>query len=335
MQAARLVAIGDMQVMDIARPEPGPTDLLVRVEACGLCGSDRHMFKGEYPTALPVTLGHEFAGIIEAVGSAVTDFAAGTRVTGDPNMSCGHCAHCLAGRPNLCAELTAIGVFRDGGFADYVIVPQGQAVRLPETLNPLHGAFCEPVGCCLHALDVARMAPGASVAIFGGGVIGLLMVELVRLAGAGTIILSTRQKPRRELAERLGATHTVDASGDVVAEIHRLLPGGVDVSIECAGVAETFSQSIAATRRGGTVVIFGVMPKGEMVSVSPYDLLVNELRLESAWLNPGTHARAAQLVASGALELDALISRTIPLGDLPAVLKAPPAFGEVKTIATP
>lgn len=335
MQAARLVAIGDMRIMDVARPEPGPGEVLVRVEACGLCGSDRHMFKGEYPTALPVTLGHEFAGIVEAVGAGVTAFAAGARVTGDPNISCGQCADCVAGRPNLCAGLTAIGVFRDGGFADYVIVPQGQAVRLPETLNPLHGAFCEPVGCCLHALDVARIAPGASVAIFGGGVIGLLMVQLVKLAGACTIILSTRQKPRRELAERLGATHTVDASHDPVADIHRLLPGGVDVSIECAGVAETFGQSIAATRRGGAVVIFGVMAQGETVSVSPYDLLVNELQLESAWLNPGTHARAAELVASGALDLDALITRTIPLGDLPAALRAGPSLGEVKVIVTP
>lgn len=335
MQAARLVATGDMQVFDVAGPEPGPTDLLVRVEACGLCGSDRHMFRGEYPTALPVTLGHEFAGIVEAVGNEVHGFAVGARVTGDPNISCGHCKQCLAGRPNLCAQLTAIGVFRDGGFADYVIVPQGQAVQLPPALNPLHGAFCEPVGCCLHALDVARIKPGASVAIFGGGVIGLLMVQLAKLAGAGTIILSTRQKPRRELAERLGATHTVDAGGDAVGAIRQLLPDGVDVAIECAGVAETFSQSIAATRRGGTVVIFGVMPQGEMVSVSPYDLLVNELRLESAWLNPGTHVRAAQLVASGAVNLDALITRTIGLRDLPAALAAAPAFGEVKTIVTP
>lgn len=335
MHAARLVGIADMRVSEIPRPMPGPGDLLVRVEACGLCGSDRHMFRGEYPTGMPVTLGHEFAGIVEAAGDDVTGFQPGMRVTGDPNISCGHCAQCLAGRPNLCAELTAIGVFRDGGFADYVIVPQAQAVRLPETLDPLHGAFCEPVGCCLHALDVARVTPGATVAIFGGGVIGLLMVELVKLAGAGAIILSTRQKPRRELAERLGATHTVDGSSDAVGQIRRLLPGGVDIAIECAGVAETFAQSIAATRRGGTVVIFGVMPKGEMVSVSPYDLLVNELRLESAWLNPGAHARAAQLVASGALDLDALITRTIPLAELPAALAAAPAQGEVKTIVVP
>lgn len=335
MQAARLVAIGDIKVMDIAKPEPGDTDLLVRVEACGLCGSDRHMFKGEFPTALPVTLGHEFAGLVEAVGPGVSGFAPGMRISGDPNISCGHCAQCLAGRPNLCPELTAIGVFRDGGFAEYVIVPQGQAVRLPDTLDPLHGAFCEPIGCCLHALDVARITPGATVAIFGGGVIGLIMLQLVKRAGAGTVILSTRQKPRRELAERLGATHTVDGGDDAVAEIRRLVPGGVDVAIECAGVAATFTQSIAATRRGGAVVVFGVMPQGEMVSVSPYDLLVNEIRLESAWLNPATHARAAELVATGALELDALISRTIPLAELPAALQAPPALGEVKTIVVP
>src|SRR5690606_18315925 len=106
MQAARLVAIGDIKVMDIAKPEPGDTDLLVRVEACGLCGSDRHMFKGEFPTALPVTLGHEFAGLVEAVGPGVSGFAPGMRISGDPNISCGHCAQCLAGRPNLCPELT-------------------------------------------------------------------------------------------------------------------------------------------------------------------------------------------------------------------------------------
>lgn len=335
MRAARLIAAGDMRMFNVGRPEPGPDDLLVRVEACGLCGSDRHMFRGEYPTALPVTLGHEFAGIIEAAGEAVAGFEIGERITGNPNVSCGECPYCRAGRPNLCARLTPIGVFRDGGFADYVIVPRQQAVRLPQTLNPLHGAFCEPIGCCLHALDVARIEPGASVAIFGGGVIGLLMVQLVKLAGAGNIILSTRQRPRRELAERLGATHTVGASGEAVAEIRRILPEGVDVAIECAGVAATFTQSIAATRRGGAVVVFGVMPQGESVEMSPYDLLVNELRLESAWLNPGTHGRAAELVAAGALDLDTLITRTIALADLPTALADVPALGEVKTIVVP
>lgn len=338
MQAARLVSVGTMVLEEIEKPDPGPGDLLVRVRACGICGSDRHMFRGEYPTALPVTLGHEFCGVVEAVGEG-TRFAPGTLITGDPNVSCGHCAYCRDGRPNLCDKLTAIGVLRDGGLADYVIVPQGQAIELPAGLSPLHGAFSEPLACCLHGLDVARIRPGDSVAVLGGGVIGLLMVQLARLAGATTIILSTRQKPRRELAEELGATHTVDAATtDVVAAIAGpggMVPGGVDVVLECAGVAETFRQGLAAARRGGAMVIFGVMPSGEEVAVSPYELLVKELRLESAWLNPLTHARAARMIAAGVLELDRLITRTIPLAEVPAVIGAAPAAGEIKIIAVP
>ena len=257
------------------------------------------------------------------------------RITGDPNIACGFCAACRMGRPNLCEHLTAIGVFRDGGFADYVIVPEGQAHVLPANLAPQRGAFSEPLACCLHALDLAGIVPGSSVAILGGGVIGLLMVQLAKLAGASTIILSTRQAARRELAERLGATATVDASGDVVAAVRGpggIAPGGVDVVLECAGVADTVTQSLQLARRGGTVVIFGVSPKGEKVAIEPYDLLVNELKVVAAWLNPLTHARAAAMVASGALELDALVTRTIPLVDLPAVLASAPAQGEVKTM---
>lgn len=339
MRTARLEAIGEMVVRDVAQPTPGPNDLLVKVEACGVCGSDRHMFAGEYPTALPVTLGHEFSGIVEAVGSGVDGVAVGARVTGDPNISCGVCDHCEAGRPNLCGELSPIGVFRDGGFAQYVLVPEGQASVLPDDLNPLHGAFCEPVGCCLHGLDIARIEPGASVAILGGGVIGLLMVELVKQAGASTIILSTRQAPRRALALELGATHVVDpVKNDPVAAVRDaggIVPGGVDVVIECAGVAETFTQALAMARRGGAVVVFGVMPQGVEVSVQPFDFLTRELRIESAWLNPFTHKRAAELIASGALSLDKLITRTISLDELPSALVAAPELGEIKTIVVP
>jgi len=336
MRAVRLEGIGSMAVREVARPEAGPTDLLVRVEAVGICGSDRHMFKGEYPTALPVTLGHEFCGIVEAVGPEVTRFVPGERITGDPNIACGWCQQCRNGRPNLCDSLTAIGVFRDGGFADYVVVPQGQAHLLPADLNPLHGAFCEPLACCLHGLDVARIRPGDSVAVLGGGVIGLLMVQLARLAGAGRVVMITRQQARRELALTLGATEAVDpVVEDAVAAVRGIVKGGVDVVLECAGVPQTFVQGIGMVRRGGTLVLFGVTPAGVEVPVVPYDLLVNELRIESAWLNPLTHARAAAMVAAGTLELDRLISRTIGLDEVAGIVGAAPAPGKVKIIAVP
>jgi len=336
MQAARLNAIGAMRIENVPQPVPGPGELLVRLAATGICGSDRHMFRGEYPTALPVTLGHEFCGIVEARGEGAGRIPIGAKITGDPNIACGHCPACRMGRPNLCHNLTAIGVFRDGGFADYLVMPEGQAFELPADLDPIRGAFSEPLACCLHGLDVARIVPGNSVAVLGGGVIGMLMVQLARLAGAQTVVLSTRQQPRRQLALEIGATHTVDPGAGALVEAiagpHGIVPGGVDVVLECAGVPETFRQSLALARRGGAVVIFGVMPQGEIVGVEPFDLLFRELRVEGAYLNPQTHARAAAMVASGVLELDRLVSRTISLAELPGVLGAPPAFGEIKTV---
>ncbi|MDO8359439.1 MAG: zinc-dependent alcohol dehydrogenase family protein [Devosia sp.] len=336
MKAARLHRAGEMSVEDVAVPALGPRDLLVRVEAAGICGSDRHMFRGEYPTTLPVTLGHEFCGIVEGAGEGVSRVRVGDRIIADPNIACGHCPACRAGRVNLCANLKAIGVTQDGGFADYVAVPEGQAIVLPADLDPLLGAFSEPLACCLHGLEVARIKPGDSVAVLGGGVIGLLMVQLARLAGAGIVVLSTRQAPRRELALSLGATHAVDPStGDAVAAIREIAPDGVDVALECAGVPETFGQSLAVARRGGAVVLFGVMARGTKVAVEPFDLLVREVRLEAAYLNPHTHARAATMIAASQLKLVPLISRIIGVDGVPAELLAEPRFGDIKVMVRP
>lgn len=268
----------------------------------------------------------------EAVGEGAGRIGKGTRVTVDPNIACGHCPACRMGRPNLCHNLIAIGVFRDGGFAEYVVVPELQTFELPADLPAIHGAFSEPLACCLHGLDVARIQPGMSVAVLGGGVIGMLMVQLARMAGATEVVLSTRQAPRRELALSLGATQTVDPAAGDAGAFNRIAPDGVDVVLECAGVPETFAQAITLARRGGTVVVFGVMPKGEVVGVEPFDLLFRELRLEGAYLNPLTHKRAVEMIASGRLSLDPLVSRIVTLAELPAILAAPIPFGEIKTM---
>ncbi|UJW86315.1 zinc-dependent alcohol dehydrogenase family protein [Devosia sp. SL43] len=336
MRAVRLEALGALAMREIPRPTAGAGEILVRVLAAGICGSDRHMFRGEYPTGRPVTLGHEFCGVVEAVGASVTGFDGGELVTVDPNIACNACRACHEGRPNLCDNLLAIGVFRDGGFAEFVAVPALQAHLLPPGLDPVHGAFSEPLACCLHALDVARIVPGGSVAILGGGVIGLLMVQLARVAGAGEVFLVTRQEARRALAMELGATATVDpASGDVVASVRRMSGQGVDVVLECAGVPETLQQGLKMLRKGGTLVLFGVTPDGVAVPVRPFDLLVNEIRLEAAYLNPHTHARAAAMVASGVLELDRLVTHQVGLDAVAAIVGAPPQPGEIKVIVTP
>ena len=339
MHAVRLEAVGQLHRREVPTPVPGPGDLLVRVEACGVCGTDRHLLHGEFPSTPPVTLGHEFCGIVEAVGEGVAAFRPGMRITGDPNIHCGRCDQCMLGRINLCRNLRALGIHRDGGFADYVLVPEGQAYELPLDLPSAHGAFCEPLACCLHGMDTAAIRPGQSVVVLGGGVIGLLVVQLARLAGAAEVVLSTRQASRRTLALTLGATAGVDPSaGDPVAAIAGpggLLPGGADVVIECAGVADTVEQSVRLARSGGTVVILGVMPQGETVRIEPFDILFRELKVLGSFINPFVHRRAADLIARGTVKVEPLITRRIGLDGVVDVVSNPPAPGEVKVLVMP
>ncbi|WP_086994158.1 zinc-dependent alcohol dehydrogenase family protein [Rhizobium sullae] len=339
MKAVRLEATGRLAVSRVGKPVPGPGEVLVKVEACGICGTDRHLFLGEFPSKPPVTLGHEFTGIVEAVGEGVTAFRPGMRVTGDPNIACGRCPDCQRGRVNLCRNLQAIGIHRDGGFAEYVCMPEQQAFELPQSLAPLHGVFCEPLACCLHGVDLAEIKAGASVAVLGGGVIGLLVVQLARLAGATRVVLVTRNAAKRRLAEELGATVTVDPlAGDtagLVTPDDGLLPGGADIVFECAGVTETMEQAPLLARRGGTVVVLGVMPQGARISLQPFDLLFREIKLVNSFLNPFTHGRAADLIASGAIKVEPLISRRIGLDDAPDAIANPARNGEIRVIVVP
>jgi len=334
VRAARLQHVDDLRVHAVAEPEPGPGEVVLRVEACGICGTDRHILHGEYPAALPVTLGHEFAGTVAATGAGAR-LVIGTRVAVDPNIACGVCRECRRGDACLCPRRMALGVDLDGGLAEYALVPDAQAYALPPDMPIEWGALCEPLACCLHGLDLAAIQPGMDVVILGGGVIGQLMAQLARLAGA-TVVLVTRQESRRRLAEDLGATATLDPAADVIASVAGdpggLLPGGADVVLECAGTVETFEQGIALARRGGTVLVFGVAPQGATARVSPFAIFARELRILGSYLNPHTHGRAVELAASGRLALGPLITRRVALNEAPRVLGAAPARGEVKIV---
>jgi L-iditol 2-dehydrogenase len=331
MKSVRLEAIGEIFTQETKKPIPSSGELLVRVEACGVCGTDRHLLHGEFPCTPPVTLGHEFSGVIEGLGSSVSGFAIGERVTGDPNIHCGRCDMCQAGRINLCRSLQAIGIHRDGGFAEYVLVPQKQAYKLPANLSPLHGAFCEPLACCIHGIDMAGIRTGASVIVLGGGVIGMLVVQLARLAGATSVTMVTRQASKRALAETLGATASVDPSNPRFAQEIRQ----ADVIIECAGVPETVALAPRLARSGGTVVILGVLPQGVKVEFEPFDILFRELAILGSFINPHTHARAGSMIATSVIKVEPLISRTVSLEEAPGVIRNPPPPGEIRALVVP
>ncbi len=329
MKALRLHAARDLRLSEVAEPLPGPGEVLVRVEAAGICGTDRHLFLGEFPCRPPVTLGHEFCGIIKAVGDGV-DLAPGSRVTCDPNDPCLACGPCLKGRPNLCERPSITGITRDGGFAPFAVFPARKAIALPADLHPHHGAFAEPLACTLHGLDLGAPRPGERVTVLGGGVIGLLALQLARNAGA-EVLLVTRHPEKRRLAERLGATATAESV--VAAQAH--WPRGADLVLECAGVVETVEAAPALAAAGGRILVLGVLPKGARAQIEPFDLLFREISLLYSFLNPFTQARAAAMIASGAVDVAPLISRTIPLSEGLDAIANPARAGEVRVLVVP
>lgn len=328
MLATRLFGHEDIRTVEVPMPEPGPGDILIKVEAAGICGTDRHLFKGEFPSVPGTTLGHEFSGIV--VDSGGSDIAIGTRVTCDPNTWCGACDQCQRGRVNLCANNVATGIARDGGFAEFCAFPAAKAHVLPANIDALYGAFCEPLACTIHGMDIGAPSPGERVLVIGGGVIGLLAVQLAKLAGCHVMLL-TRSASKQALGKKLGADLVAGSLAEALAQWE----AGADLVVECAGVTDTVAMSPALARTGGRVVVLGVLPSGEQVPIEPFDLLFREIQMHFSFLNPFTHARAATMIAEGRIDVSDLVSRKISLHEAAKAIATPALPGEVRAIVVP
>ena len=334
MKATVFHGPGDLRVEERPVPEAAHGHVLVRIGACGICGTDRHIYHGEFATAPPVIIGHEFAGTVEVAGAGVDGLAPGDRVAIDPNMPCGVCRPCRRGQIHLCENLRALGVDIDGGFAQYCLVPRAQCYPLPGGVSLEAGAMTEPLACCLRGIDRAGIRPGDTVAIIGGGAIGQLLAQLSRLSGAARLVLSDPVAARRELALISGAEAVVDPTRVDPLAGGGPLEGGADVVIEAVGSARTTAQAIDWAAPGGTILWFGVTPPGATIPVEPNLLFRKELSIVGARINPFTHGRALALLGSGQVRVDHLITRRVGLAELPAVLDAPPGV-DVKTVVIP
>lgn len=307
MLAARFIAIGNLQLVKEDVPRPGPGEVLIKVKAAGICGTDAHILKGESASTPPVILGHEYAGEVVELGEEVNTLDLGDRISVDPNIFCHTCYYCHSGKEHLCLNLTALGVDIDGGFAEYAVVPEVQAHLLPPSVDFTAGAFIEPVACCIRGLQQACIQPGDEVAILGGGPIGLILLQLAVAAG-GRVTVSEPVQGKWALAKELGAVRTV---------LPEELPSDAfDVVIEAAGVKSTVEQSIKVARRGASVVWFGVSPQGTQAAIEPHEVFRKELQIAGSFINPHTHARAVKLVGTGAVQVEPLISHRFPLGKI-------------------
>ncbi|WP_432523735.1 alcohol dehydrogenase catalytic domain-containing protein [Kineococcus sp. SYSU DK006] len=328
MRAARFTGPGrPLQVQEVPRPEPGPDEVLVRVRAAGVCATELHFTDGLLtPARTPITLGHEVAGTVEAVGGAVTAWEPGDRVAVHYLHSCGDCRQCRRGRENLCAAPRGMLAFAsDGGFAEFVAVPARSLARIPEALAFVQAA---PVACsvttALHAAAVAGAGADDVAVVYGAGGVGSALVQVLRHRGARVVAVA-RSPRRRELARELGAEWTIDpADGDVGAQVQRLT-GGADCVVELVGTADSGRQALAALAPGGALVYVGY--SAERIELDPVRLVVPEQRiLTSVSSTLAELEQGLDLVARGVVR--SVVDRTEPLEAVDDVLGAL-ARGEV------
>jgi D-arabinitol dehydrogenase (NADP+) len=294
-------------------PEPGPGEVLIQVMASGICGTDLHIYRGEYLGDYPVIPGHEFSGIVTAAGSQVTRFKVGDRVAVEPNIACDNCIHCLNNRQNFCLNWQAIGVTLPGGMEQYVTAPE-KAVFSIGNLPFEQAAFMEPLSCVVHGVERARIDLGDKVAILGAGPIGDLILQMARLQGAAQITVLENNPGRAELARQLGADQVVDRMED-------LQPDTYDVVIDATGVISVMNRAIDFARHGGTVLLFGVPPSGKKMEFEAFKIFRKGLTLLSSYTSVRNSFQAINLLQTGQVRVEALISHRLPLKDLPRALE--------------
>ena len=314
MKAAVIYNPGDVQIADLEIPTPGPNQVLIKVAACGVCGTEHTLYTGGYYANYPVVLGHEFAGVVVEVGEKVKNFAPGNRVAVDPNRVCHQCDYCQMGSEHLCENLITLGITHNGGDAEYTLADEENVYLLPNSMTLEEGAFVEPLACALRAFEVANIRLGDIVLVLGAGSMGNLITQCVALSGAAHIIVSEPIQLRRELALANGATHVVDpTTQDVDAEVRKFQRIGADVVIEVVGGLKAQASAIGYARRGGQVVLYGVSPKGGKIEVCPFDINENEIKVTGSFNNPYTTAQAVRLIGARKVRVDNLISHRIPL----------------------
>ena len=304
-------------------PRPGPDDVLVKVKACGICGSDVHGYDGSSGRRIPpLVMGHEAAGIVAASGENVKDFREGQHVTFDSTVYCGLCEYCRKGEMNLCEHRQVLGVStpdfrRQGAFAEYVVVPRQIVHSIPQDLSFSYAAMIEPLAVAVHAVALSEIPKNGTALVVGAGMIGLLVLQALRETGCSTVIVSDIDDTRLKLAKDLGATVTINAKiADVPSEVkHHTAGNGVDVALEAVGSTPTIKAAIDSVRKGGTVTLIGnIAPAVEI----PLQAVVGrQIRLQGSAASSGEYPKCIEMLAQGRINLEPLISMVAPLTEGP------------------
>jgi 2-desacetyl-2-hydroxyethyl bacteriochlorophyllide A dehydrogenase len=340
MRAVIIDKPGEIHVGNVPDPKPRPHELIVRVGACGICGTDLHIAAGEFPPSpYPIIPGHEFAGEVVAIGSDVpqgigtqqTNIAVAARVAIDPSLFCGHCIFCRTGHGNLCLNWGAIGDTVNGAFAEYVAVPAANAYVLPDTISFREAALIEPISCAVHGIH--RLAPklGDTLLIVGAGTMGLLLLQLALRGGIARAAVVDMNTQRLERARQLGASSTYTDIKTLLSEE----PLGFDCVVDATGVAPAIEGAFDAVTRGGKLMVFGVAPEEARVSLSPFRIYNDEITVIGSMAVLYSFQAALDLMSSGAITTKAFLTETLPLDEFPKALDMVKRGVGVKTQVLP
>jgi L-iditol 2-dehydrogenase len=324
MKAAVFLSPHHIQLQDLSQPTPGGSEVLVRVTACGVCGTDVHIYRGQLTQAIqpPVVLGHEIAGVIQAIGPDVRHLPPGQHVCLDPLVSCGHCQYCQIGRPNLCPNLTTLGYVRNGGYAQFVLAPASNVYPLRPDVPPAAGILVETLACVLNGFDKLALQPGRTAMILGAGTVGLLWNQLLRASPISLLVQSEPVPFRRDRARQLGADITIDpATEDLPAAVHAVAADGIDYIIDASGDPNALQQAIPLVKKGGTFLIFGVCPADATIRVNPHDIYQKEMRILGSKMPPHRLYHAAQIIQAGRIDHKTIVTDVMPLTRLPEALE--------------
>lgn len=305
MKAAQISQPGQMDLVDIPCPEPAPNEVLIRVMASGICGTDVHIFRGEYLGGYPVIPGHEFSGVVEAVGSQVTRFKPGDRVAVEPNIACDNCEACLNNRQNFCENWQAVGVTRPGGMAQYTTAPEKAVFNIGD-LPFEEGAFVEPLSCVLHGLERLDAEMASKVVILGAGPIGILLLQGITAQGASQVTVVDKNEARTAFARQMGAAQTLTSLDDLKRDHY-------DVVIDATGAIPVMQRSLSFARPGGKVLLFGVPPAGKDMCVEAFQIFHKGLTVLSSFTSVRNSYQAVNLLRAGRVRVDDLVSHRLSL----------------------
>ena len=324
MKAAVFYKKEDLRIEDREIPKAYGDKVLVKIKACGICGTDMHIFDGDEgaaPTPAGTTLGHEFAGEVVEVGEMVNGIKVGDKVCVDPNKLCNECSFCKDGVGHFCENMIGIGTTVDGGFAEYCLVPMSQVYKFEKDISFSEAAMTEPVACCLHGIDMCNINCGDTVLVIGGGMIGLIMLQLASLKGAANLILVEPIKEKRDHALKLGADIVIDPINENVSDV--LAQNNItriNTVIECVGKTATIEQAISLAGKYSTVMMFGLTRPNDEIKIKPFEIFKKEIVLKASFINPYTQSRALKLIENKKVDVSSMIYKMISVDELPSVL---------------